>query len=157
MTSNQILDLIFYWILPLSVSLGAFFIFIQLTHISYKRADLDRVWKVALKIGIAIGILALLYVGWLFIKKIPMVKTVGSYFDFIFSFITNSKWIADLKISIANIAKKVINFFNNWIPVYMRAFILVWVPGVLIWIQSLIWRIKFSRCLNIVVTAALIF
>ncbi len=157
MTSNQILDLIFYWILPLSVSLGAFFIFIQLTHISYKRADLDRVWKVALKIGIAIGILALLYVGWLFIKKIPMVKTVGSYFDFIFSFITDSKWIADLKVSIANIVKKVINFFNNWIPVYMRAFILVWVPGVLIWIQSLIWRIKFSRCLNIVVRTFFMF
>lgn len=155
MTSNQILDLIFYWILPLSVSLGTFFIFIQTTHISYKRANLDRFWKVALKVGLTVGAIALIYIGWLKIwheiRKVPSVKTALSYVDWGLSFITDSKWFLSQKSTILEVIQKICNFFISWIFVYTRAFVLVWVPGILTWIQSLIWRIKFSRCLNIIV------
>lgn len=161
MQNDQLLNLIFYWIFPLSVFLGTFFIFIQMTHISYSRANLDRFWKVALNVGLTIGALAFAYVAWLKVwhevKDFPSVKSVLSYIDLGISFITNSQWFISQRTKISEIIQKISSFLASWGPVYFRAFVLVWVPGILTWIQSLIWRIKFSRCLNIVVRTFFIF
>lgn len=154
MKDTQVLHAIFYWILPLSITLGAFFIFLRLSHKSYEKIDWDRVWGVLLHLGIFAGIIAGIY--FLFVFIVPLkhgLDTVGKYLDWIGSF----DFIENINKQIGAWWHNLISFLATWVPVYARAFIIVWVPATLIWIQSLIWRIKFTRAANIVVRTIALF
>ncbi|MCT7690309.1 MAG: cell division protein FtsK, partial [Lactobacillus crispatus] len=149
-----LLHAIFYWILPLSISLSAFFIFLNIMHRSYEKTDVDRVWKVSIRIGIALGIIALIYV--LFIT-VPVLKMLTHYIDLGLTKLGNTQVMQATKNEVLKQVHAAILFFKNWIPVYLRAVVLVWVPAISIWILGLYWRIKFTRALNIVVRTIFLF
>lgn len=149
-----LLHAIFYWILPLSISLSAFFIFLNIMHRSYEKTDVDRVWKVSIRIGIALGIIALIYV--LFIT-VPVLKMLTHYIDLGLTKLGNTQIMQATKNEVLKQVHAAILFFKNWIPVYLRAVVLVWVPAISIWILGLYWRIKFTRALNIVVRTIFLF
>lgn len=152
--NSSVLHAIFYWILPMSFALGAFYIFLHMSHVSFEKADVDRIWKVTLRIGIGIGLLALLYV---FLINIPFLNKAISYAQQASIKLLKFDFISSAENKVVHTWRNIVQFFLNWIPIYVRAFVLVWVPSFLIWIQSLIWRIKFSRAANIILRVVLLY
>ena len=150
----KLLQAIFYWILPLSVALGAFFLFMSLSRESFERADVDRIWKLILKIGVGLGIIALFYV---ILSNIPFIKQAISFVQTWSIKLLKFDFIGKTENKILQVWRQTVQFFIYWIPIYIRAFILVWVPAALIGLQSLIWRIKFSRGANIICRVILLY
>lgn len=150
----KLLQAIFYWILPLSVALGAFFLFMSLSRESFERADVDRIWKLILKIGVGLGIIALFYV---ILSNIPFIKQAISFVQTWSIKLLKFDFIGKTENKILQVWRQIVQFFIYWIPIYIRAFILVWVPAALIGLQSLIWRIKFSRGANIICRVILLY
>ncbi|WP_369903852.1 FtsK/SpoIIIE domain-containing protein [Enterococcus faecium] len=153
--NNQIvLDIIFYWTLPIAVMIGLFLLMTRYTRVLYERLDIDRIWRLFVRVAIWIGVLSILVV-W----------------------IGNSVWFRELTglgqqgfnwLSGTDVAKKateqglewwqsILQFLFKWIPPYFRAFVIVWFLGMLIYIQSLIWRVSFTRGANIIISTVLVF
>ncbi|MBD5430514.1 FtsK/SpoIIIE domain-containing protein [Lactobacillus sp.] len=143
----KILHAIFYWILPLSIALGCFFIFLHFAHRSFEKADVDRIWKVTVKVGIGLGILAIIYALFTYI---PFLHQIVRFIQLWGHRLLKLAFIGKILQSISKFWHLVIKFISSWLPVYLRAFVLIWIPAGYIWVQSLIWRIKFSRAANII-------
>lgn len=148
MVSNQTLAIVFYWVLPLSIALGTFFIALKIAHVSYERADNDRIWKFSLTVGIIVGLMGLAYFVF---TTVPIFKEILHYLKYGLDLVLGLPVLAPIKQQITVGINTVINFIKNWLPVYVRAFIIIWLPACAVWVQSLIWRIKFSRALNVIV------
>lgn len=146
--------ILFYAILPASISLGLFFIFKSATKQSYEHWDIDKIWKITIKLVITIGIVMIIFIVignsvWfqnLLAKSQTGIDTLKQN--------QTAQQVVQKGHLIRNV---IIGFLAHWIPVYLRAFSLVWVISLAIMIQSLIWRVDFTRGANIIVQTFLIF
>lgn len=146
--SANLLRIIFYWILPLSIALASFFMFLKFTHLSFEKTDVDRVWGVVIKIGIVLGAFAIVYV---IIANIPGLSDAVAKARILLHNLLQNEFISKFKNDSLAWWQRALLFIAHWLPIYLRAFIFVWIPACAIWIQGLIWRIKFSRSANIIV------
>lgn len=151
--------LLFYWIVPFAVVLGLVFLFIQFGHEIYARWDLDRIWRVGIKYAIITGAI----VGvWVFLTHSETVKELLGFAG------TGKDWIltteqgqqgqqAVQNLSSQGLAwyQKVVIFLMKWAPVYFRAVVVVGVISLGVLIRALLWRIAFTRAMNICVVTVL--
>lgn len=154
MKDTQVLHAVFYWILPLSITLGAFFIFLKLSHKTYEKIDWDRTWQVLLRTGLIVGVLAVLYFVFAYVSPFKDITHLVQTYLHKFA---NLDFMKGISTKVHSWWVTLINFLKTWVPVYARAIIIVWVPAMLIWIQSLIWRVKFTRAANIIVRTVALF
>lgn len=145
---------LFYWVLPCSIALGGFFIFKATTKQSYEHWDVDKIWKSFIKLGITIGIIVIIFVlisNAVWFKNLLANAKVG---------VDNLKnnQVAQQAIQHEHIFRSiVITFLAHWIPVYFRAFLIVWFLSFIVMIQSLVWRVDFTRGANIIAQTFLFF
>lgn len=139
---------LFYIILPSSISLGLFFLFKSTTKQSYEHWDVDKIWKTVIKLVIVVAIITVIFIllaNSTWVRNLLDKAHVG--LDSL-----KQNQIAQQAISRGQIIKyTILTFFAHWIPVYLRAFSFVWVISLAVMIQSLFWRVDFTRGANIIV------
>lgn len=154
LSSEFITDAVFHWILPIAVMLGLYLLFVNYMYRVYERMDIDRIWKLFIKWGIIIGVVV---AAWITI-------TNANWFQ---SFVGLTKsgadWISNTDQAQTAMAyggswwQNIIQFILNWLPSYFRAFVIVFTISTIIFIQSLIWRIQFTRAANIMLSVVILF
>lgn len=154
LSSEFITDAVFHWVLPMAVMLGLYLLFVNYTYRVYERLDIDRIWKLFIKWGIIIGVVVATWVT----------VTNASWFQ---SFVGLTKsgadWISNTDQAQAAMVyggswwQNIIQFILNWLPTYFRAFVIVFTIATIIFIQSLIWRVQFTRAANIILSVVILF
>ena len=152
-TSQYIQDVLFYWILPCALMLGLFLLFRAKVTQIYERLDIDRIWRGFVRVGIAVGIGTAII---LFIVNSQIFKELLESVKNIIGWISTTDQANDIVNTALPWWQKLVQFFVYWFPYYFRAFVLVWVSCLLIALQSLIWRINFTRGANIIVSTILL-
>lgn len=120
----------------------------------YERMDVDTIWKRFVRGGIIIGVVVALII---FIVNSEWFQTLAGVT------VKASDWILDTEQAktAASVGgswwQRVLQFIFGWIPYYFRAFVIVWVISTIIFIQSLIWRVQFTRAANIILSAVVIY
>jgi len=153
LNSKIILDFIQQWILPMSIFLGLYLGFVNHLYKAYERIDVDRIWKVLIKAGIAVGVLTII---WLTLFDSPFVNMLLKYFNISADWFVKTDAYKMLVLNGNKGLKVILNFLYTWIPYYFRAMVLVWTISTLVLIQSLIWRIQFTRSMNIIFSTVLL-
>lgn len=130
--------------------LGLYLILVNYLYRVYERMDIDRIWRTFVRGGIFVGVLVAV---WIFI-------TNSNWFQD-FSGITKNagSWVFNTDQAQTAVSfggswwQKILQFILTWLPYYFRAFVIVWFISTIIFIQSLIWRVQFTRAANIFLSA----
>lgn len=149
-----IYSVIFQWILPFSLMIGAYILFTKYYYFFYDRLDVERIWKSMIKIGIVLGLVA---IGWYllvnadwFVKLTGLTKQGANWIsqtdEAKKAFVTSHAWW-----------QRALQFVMIWFPIYFRAFVVVFVISTFIFVQSLVWRIEFIRSADIIISTAILF
>ncbi|HLQ97030.1 MAG TPA: hypothetical protein VK108_11770, partial [Pseudogracilibacillus sp.] len=147
-------DFVFKWMFPVAIMLGLYLLFVNYLYRVYEKLDIDEIWKKFVRSGIAVGIIIGIIVfvvnsGW-FQRLSGITVEAG---DWLFN--TDQ---AQTAISYSGSWwQKVIQFILTWFPYYFRAFVIVWFLSTIIFIQSLIWRVQFTRAANIILSAIILY
>lgn len=149
-----IYSVIFQWILPFSLMIGAYILFTKYYYVFYDRLDIERIWKSMVKLGILLGILA---IGWYLLVNAKWFMELTGYTK------QGTNWLSQTEQAKKALEagntwwQKVIQFVIIWFPIYFRAFVVVLVISTFIFVQSLVWRINFIRSADIVISTAILF
>lgn len=149
-----IYSVIFQWILPFSLMIGAYILFTKYYYVFYDRLDIERIWKSMVKLGILLGILA---IGWYLLVNAKWFMELTGYTK------QGTNWLSQTEQAKKALEagntwwQKVIQFVIIWFPIYFRAFVVVFVISTFIFVQSLVWRINFIRSADIVISTAILF
>lgn len=154
MDKEVILSILFHWILPLAVAIGAFLITIKGSRRLYERLDMDRIWRLFVKIGIGVGVVVAICV-W--VSRTELFSQVMVWANQGIDLAKQQGFIQKAIASILILIKTIIKFITFWTPVYVRAFVVVWVISTFIEIKSLLWRISFTRGANIILSTVALF
>lgn len=145
---------IFQWVLPLSVMTGLYILFTKYLYTIYEKIDMERIVKSIIKAGIVLGILV---VAWYGITNANWFRELSGYTKQGADWIANTEQAQSAIQTGASWWQKVLQFLIKWLPIYFRAFVLVWVISTGIFIQSLIWRVQFIRGATIVISTVTLF
>lgn len=151
---DSLTDILFEWIFPFAVMLGLYLILVNYLYRVYERMDIDEIWKRFVRLGIIAGVLVGLVIfianlTW-FQELIGITMTAG---DWLF----NTEQ-AQTAVSVGGSWwQKALQFVFSWLPYYFRAFVIVWFISTIIFIQSLIWRVQFTRAANIILSTIILF
>lgn len=153
--SNQsLLTFAFYWLLPFSIALATFMSLIKYSDKMYQHFNFDRLWHYGVRIGIIFGLLLMFWV-WFTSTSIP--DTIIKYSQEGINYAKNVGAIMKVVTFVLVWVAKIVAFFIHWTPVYVRAFVVVYVIGTAIQIRALIWRIHFVYALNIILPMIILF
>lgn len=146
---EAITDILFQWILPFAVMLGLYLIFVNYLYRLYERMDIDIIWKKFVRGGIVAGLI---------VGLIIFITSSDWFHDLSGVTITASDWIFNTEQAQTAMSaggawwQKAIQFIFIWLPYYFRAMVIVWFISTIIFIQSLIWRVQFTRAANIILS-----
>lgn len=137
-------DLIFQWILPLSIALMSYYGVMHFFRRVYEYADLDKLWSFLIKAGLIAGAITLI---------LYCVITAPWYEQAKYLLFSSSNKVQQTVIwqTLLNYIKIGLIWLLYWLAIYLRSILIVWLPCFYITIQSLIWRISFNRTANIIV------
>ena len=137
-------DLIFQWILPLSIALMSYYGVMHFFRRVYEYADLDKLWSFLIKAGLIAGAITLI---------LYCVITAPWYEQAKYLLFSGSNKVRQTVIwqTLLNYIKIGLIWLLYWLAIYLRSLLIVWLPCFYITIQSLIWRISFNRTANIIV------
>nr|WP_253287572.1 FtsK/SpoIIIE domain-containing protein [Enterococcus faecalis] len=142
------------WIFPILVMVILFIPFTKYLNNIYEKVDIERIWKGFLFIGIVFGGLFLV---WYNVEKSTWFREIAGYTKQGTSWVASTEQAQNAINWGNNMWRKVLQFTIKWLPIYFRAFVLVWVISSAIYIQSLIWRISFVRGANIIINTVVLF
>lgn len=154
LTNEIFYSVVFDWILPISSMIGLYLIFTKYLYKIYEKFDMERIWKTLIKGGIVLGITVVIWYG---VTNADWFREISGYTK------QGADWIANTEQARLALQtsqswwQKVIQFIVRWLPVYFRAFVLVWVASTYIFIQSVIWRVGFIRGANIILGVVLLY
>ncbi|EPM6858968.1 FtsK/SpoIIIE domain-containing protein [Enterococcus faecalis] len=151
---EQLIYFLFQWFLPMAIMLGLYMVFIDFLYKKYEKLDVDRIWKFLVKAGIVAGIIVAVWIG---ITSSQWFKEVAGYTKIGTEWVKNTEQAQAISAVSNEWWQKVLQFIMVWIPPYFRAFVIVWVLSTVIFIQSLIWRIQFTRAINIILSSIVLF
>ena len=134
-------DLIFQWILPLSIALMTYYGVMHFFRRVYEYADLDKLWSFLIKAGLIAGAITLI---------LYCVITAKWYEQAKYLLFSSSNKVRQTVIwqTLLNYIKIGLIWLLYWLAIYLRSILIVWLPCFYITIQSLIWRISFNRTAN---------
>lgn len=141
-------NFLFHWVLPFSVAVGLFFMFVKRTDKLYRELNLDRIWVTFVKIGIGISVLVLI---WYILTTTGVIANVQKYANQALVLAQDTNFIMMLWQKFLYYMAKVFSFLAFWTPIYVRAFVIVGVIGTYIQLKALIWRIDFLYAVNVIV------
>lgn len=152
---NQLLlNFVFEWLLPASIVFGSFFMLLKSIKAAYQKTDIDRLYGLAIRLGVTIGIISIVYVA---LRDNGVFTKVDYYWDVLISKIPIiSMFIENFKAKFGNTLSEIKAFLGNWIPIYFRAFCIVYPISITIALWSLYRRISFARGANIVLSYAVL-
>lgn len=147
---DRLLTIFFEWVLPIAIMLGVYTLIVNRVYTAYEKIDMDKIWKRVIVTGVVLG---LLISAWVYVTKTPWFIDVMGYTK------NGADWIANTEIShdVMSVWQKILHFLLEWIPIYFRAFILVFVVATMVLVKSLLWRINFNRSANIIFSTVLVF
>lgn len=149
MDKKFIIDLVLEWILPMSLFFGLYLGFVKYLYSTYEKLDVDRIWKNLVKSGIIIGIITIV---WIVLVNSTILQITANFLGISANWLSKTTVFQYLASKGAEGFKVVFNFLFYWLPFYFRAMVIVWITSTLILIQSLIWRIQFTRCVSIILS-----
>lgn len=154
MNSNEFYTIIFQWVLPFATMIGLYVLLTKYLNSVYERMDIEIIWKRVIQIAIVIGLLT---VGWYFITHQEWFKNAVFYTKSGAEWVGNTEQAKATGQFVNSYWQRFLQFLLFWIPVYFRAFVVVWVISTFIYIRSLMWRVSFIRGANIIVSTALVY
>lgn len=134
--------------------IGGYMMFTKYVYAIYERLDIERVWKLLVKAGIVVGIIVAI---WYFVTSADWFRSLAGYTKQGANWISNTDQAQSAVTASASWWQTVMQFLLKWLPIYFRAFVLVWVVATGIFIQSMIWRIQFVRASTIILSAIVCF
>ncbi|MBC1914208.1 cell division protein FtsK [Listeria booriae] len=146
--------LVFQWLIPMAIMAAIYRVMYQFIYNRYERMDMDRLWgKLILSaviLGTAIGL-------WLYLSSTSWFMALTGYSHQGIHWFTQTgvaQVAAEQGRSLWNI---IFTFILTWVPIYFRAFVLVWVTASLLVIRSIVWRVHITRTTSILVSTAVCF
>ena len=80
---NQLLlNFVFEWLLPASIVFGSFFMLLKSIKAAYQKTDIDRLYGLAIRLGVTIGIISIVYVA---LRDNGVFTKVDYYWDVLIS------------------------------------------------------------------------
>ncbi|STE38131.1 FtsK/SpoIIIE domain-containing protein [Enterococcus mundtii] len=149
MDNQLIFDIVLKWVLPMSIFFGMYLVFVKRLYSTYEKIDVDRIWRNLVKLGIIVGVLTIV---WNILIDSTILQSIANFLGLSADWISKTTVSQYLYSKGNEGSKRVFSFLYYWIPFYFRAMVIVWTISTLIFIQSLIWRIQFTRCVSIILS-----
>lgn len=155
MISNDVyLYYLFHWIFPFALMLGAFIMLIEIGKTGYEKMDVDKLWKSLVKAGIICGIIAMI---WVFVTRSQWFYDLTGYARQGANWVNSTEIAQNTQAAAMSKINLFINFLSRWIPIYFRAFVIVWGISIVVLIRSLLWRVNFYRGANIILLSFIMY
>lgn len=154
LTNETFYLVVFNWILPLSSMIGLYLLFTNYLYKVYEKFDMERIWKTLIKAGIVLGVIVVIWHG---LTNADWFRELAGYTK------QGTDWIANTEQAQLALQtgqswwQKSIQFILKWMPIYFRAFVIVWVIATYIFIRSVIWRVGIIKGANIIIGFVLLF
>jgi DNA polymerase III delta prime subunit len=154
---DTVFKITFNWLLPLSINTGLFLMVLRILHRRYEKFDVDRLIKFLLKF---------IFLGAILIAVYYLISRPGNPIYELIQLIKRGlnnllklNQIEQMSNTgkALNIWQQIVIFISWWSPIYTRAFLLIFSIGIVIEVQSLLWRISFFRAANIMISTMLCF
>ncbi|MBS0936616.1 FtsK/SpoIIIE domain-containing protein [Lactiplantibacillus plantarum] len=143
-------DLVLTVVLPYSIAGISFFTFLSWANSAYEKTDVDLLWHRLLMAGLTIGVVTLIITFFIHTELFDIIKMLLSEAGaFLMKQAAIKAAIIKLTAWFGGFIAFLHRLFTKWLPIYGRAFLFVWVIAIPVQLQALIWRVRFTRALNI--------
>lgn len=143
-------DFVLTVVLPYSVAGISFLLFLSWANSAYEKTDVDLLWHRVLMLGLTVGVVTVIIVFFVNSELYPIIKMLLSDAG---SFLTKQAAIKTSMVKLTALFGGIMAFVHKlitkWLPIYGRAFLFVWLIAIPVQLQALIWRVRFTRALNI--------
>lgn len=151
---DKLIEFVYYWLFPIAAISGVYMIIISRIYKVYEKLDTDKVLRKLIIASVVIGLVVIL---WAYVTGTNWFQSVSGFTKNGVEWIGNTDFSKEATIFASGIWQRIFQFLLKWLPIYFRAFILVFVIATFVLMKSLIWRIHFNRAANIIFSTIISF
>lgn len=135
------------WLLPFTVSVGLFVMFVNIMEERYRKSNLDIFWRKTIRWGVGVGLVAILLA--VIIHSQPYANAMNAIHLWAIQ-VQQSPWFGSIMTGIIMVKNWIKFKWLFWWPYYWRAISITIVFGSIVEIFALNWRISFWRAFNVI-------